>query len=65
MMPHNDHDAAQCYECKVCWYVYDPSQGDDVAQIAAGTPFMQLPETWMCPECEGPKLGFLPVIADD
>lgn len=57
--------SGQCFECKVCWYVYDPNQGDDVAQIPAGTPFAQLPETWICPECDGPKLGFLPVIAEN
>lgn len=56
--------STQCYECKVCWYVYNPSQGDDIAQIPAGTPFAKLPETWICPECDGPKLGFLPVMAE-
>ena len=55
---------SQCFECKVCWYVYDPDIGDDVAQIPAGTPFDKLPETWICPGCDGPKFGFLPVIED-
>jgi len=63
-MVHSENQMAQRYECKVCWYVYDPSVGDDVGQIPAGTSFKQLPETWLCPECDGPKLGFLPVIAD-
>ena len=26
-------------ECKVCWYVYDPAEGDVVWQIPPGTPF--------------------------
>ncbi|MCU7925204.1 MAG: [NiFe]-hydrogenase assembly chaperone HybE [Candidatus Thiodiazotropha sp. (ex Dulcina madagascariensis)] len=30
-------------ECKICWYVYDPAEGDDYWQIPPGTPFSQLP----------------------
>ena len=29
-------------ECKVCWYVYDPAQGDPVWQIPVGTPFLRV-----------------------
>ena len=39
-------------ECGVCWWVYDPEQGDDVWHIAPGTPFAQLPEHWRCPHCD-------------
>ena len=46
-------------ECKICWYVYDPAIGDDYWQIAAGTPFSELPEHWHCPECDGDKNQFL------
>ena len=46
-------------ECKICWYVYDPEQGDDYWQIAAGTPFSQLPGHWTCPECDGNKNDFM------
>ncbi|MGL4859849.1 MAG: hydrogenase expression/formation C-terminal domain-containing protein [Enterobacteriaceae bacterium] len=48
-----------CMECKTCWWVYDPSQGDDVWQIAPGTPFRLLPDYWRCPGCDGDKQGFL------
>jgi len=51
------------YECKVCWHVYDPAEGDDVWQIPAGTPFAELPEHWSCPNCSTPKADFL--VADD
>ncbi|MGI2259353.1 rubredoxin [Shewanella sp. GXUN23E] len=51
-------------ECKICWYVYDPALGDDYWQIAAGTPFAQLPGDWRCPECDGDKSGFM-VLSDD
>ncbi len=48
-------------ECGVCWYVYDPRQGDDYWQIPPGTPFDALPEYWSCPRCDGPRSGFLVV----
>ena len=28
-------------ECRICWHVYDPEQGDELGQIAAGTPFAE------------------------
>jgi len=46
-------------ECKICWHVYDPAQGDDYWQIPPGTPFAKLPEHWSCPECDGNKIDFM------
>ena len=46
-------------ECGVCWWVYDPAEGDAVAQIPPGVPFAQLPEDWRCPNCDAPKSRFL------
>lgn len=46
-------------ECKICWYVYDPRQGDDYWQIPPGTPFSQLPAHWSCPNCDGSKRDFM------
>lgn len=51
------------FECKVCWYVYDPQSGDDVWQIEPGTPFPALPSHWTCPQCGNPKDHFL--VHDD
>ncbi len=50
-------------ECRICWYVYDPAQGDEVAQIPAGTPFTALPDDWHCPQCDSGKQMFL--VLDD
>ncbi len=47
------------FECGVCWHVYDPAEGDDVAQIPSGTPFDALPEDWRCPTCDGPKHKYM------
>lgn len=47
------------YECTVCGYVYDPEIGDPSQDIAPGTPFEDLPEDWVCPECGAPKDAFV------
>lgn len=51
-------DAARL-ECKICWHVYDPAEGDSVWQIPPGTAFADLPEHWSCPQCGAAKQGFL------
>lgn len=48
-------------ECKICWFVYDPAEGDDDAQVDPGTSFLELPESWRCPRCDGPQSNFLPI----
>lgn len=39
------------YECTACSYVYDPAEGDPEAGVARGTPFDELPDDWVCPDC--------------
>lgn len=51
-------------ECKICWTVYDPAEGDPVWQIAPGTPFTQLPAHWRCPVCDGAHDQFMVVLED-
>jgi [NiFe] hydrogenase assembly HybE family chaperone len=46
-------------ECGVCWWVYDPALGDEARQIAPGTPFRLLPDTWNCPNCSTEKHKFM------
>ena len=50
-------------ECKICWHVYDPAEGDAYWQIPPGTPFSELPEHWTCPECDADKSGFMVIEA--
>ncbi len=52
-------DDATCLECKICWWVYDPAEGDPVWQIAPGTPFSALPGHWRCPVCDGDARQFM------
>lgn len=40
------------YICLVCGYVYDPEKGDPSQEIAPGTSFEDLPDTWVCPLCK-------------
>lgn len=44
-----------------CGYVYDPMLGDASQGIAPGTPFEDLPEDWMCPQCALDKSVFTKV----
>ncbi len=44
--------------CTVCGYVYDPEEGDPEGGIAAGTPFEELPDGWVCPVCGAEKDAF-------
>jgi rubredoxin len=52
-------DAAAKLECGICWWVYDPDEGDAQAHVVPGTPFAALPAQWHCPNCEAPKHKFM------
>jgi rubredoxin len=39
------------YKCRVCGYVYSPLRGEPHNGIPTGTPFDDLPETYLCPVC--------------
>ena len=60
-MPDGRLAAATRLECRICWYVYDPEQGDDVEQVPPGTPFADLPDDWRCPQCDAEPDTFLPL----
>ena len=48
------------YECP-CGYIYDPQEGDYEHGIEPGTPFEDLPETWVCPRCGAEKEYFVKI----
>lgn len=48
------------YVCTVCGWVYDPAIGDPENGIEPGTPFADLPDDWVCPECGLGKEVFEP-----
>ena len=49
------------YQCR-CQYVYDPEKGDPTQGIPPGTPFADVPETWVCPLCGLAKSYFLKMV---
>jgi rubredoxin len=48
----------QKWKCTVCGYIYDPEKGDPDSGIVSQTPFEDLPETWVCPQCGAAKDDF-------
>ena len=46
------------WQCMACGYVYDPEKGDPEIGIDPGTPFEDLPDDWICPECAVSKKAF-------
>ncbi len=46
-------------ECKICWWVYDPTEGDPTWQIPPGVAFQDLPSHWRCPQCDGAADQFM------
>jgi rubredoxin len=55
--------ANDMYLCQVhnCGYVYDPDRGDPKRNIAPGTAFADLPDSWKCPICGAHKHMFKPL----
>lgn len=39
------------YRCKLCGYIYSPMRGEPHNGIPEGTPFDELPDTYVCPVC--------------
>jgi rubredoxin len=39
------------YLCVACGYIYDPERGEPKQGIPPGTPFQDLPESYICPVC--------------
>ena len=53
------------YKCNICGYVYDPELGDPELEIAPGTPFEAIDESWVCPICGAKKPDFSPYTEPD
>ncbi len=43
------------YKCSVCGYIYEPEKGDPDGGIKPGTPFGEIPDSWVCPICGATK----------
>jgi len=51
----------QKWNCTICNYVYDPAVGDAANGVAPGTPFEEIPDGWVCPQCGMGKDMFEPI----
>jgi rubredoxin len=49
------------WQCIVCGWVYDEAQGDPEHGIAPGTPWTDVPDGFVCPECGVAKDQFVMV----
>ena len=45
------HEVMDKYVCILCGFIYDPEDGDPIAEVPPGTAFEDLPEGWVCPAC--------------
>lgn len=44
--------------CVVCGWIYDEEMGDPDSGLAPGTPWDEVPESWVCPDCGAGKEDF-------
>jgi len=49
------------FQCTHCFTIYDEAAGDVENNIAAGTSFSDLPESYHCPLCESGKNNFVAI----
>lgn len=47
--------------CMHCGYVYDEADGDPDHGYPPGTRFVDLPDSWSCPDCTSTKADFIPL----
>ena len=50
--------AGRTFVCSVCGYVFEEANGDPKGNIAPGTNWEDVPESWVCPICGAPKAVF-------
>ena len=46
------------WQCVVCGFIYDETEGFPEECIAPGTSWEDVPEDWICPDCGVGKLDF-------
>jgi len=58
VIAHCHRNEMKVYKCVVCGFVYDEAAGDPEHDIAPGTLWQDVPESWSCPECGVSKADF-------
>lgn len=49
---------ARVWKCLLCAFVYEEAEGDPDGGVAPGTPWEDVPDDWVCPECGAAKSLF-------
>ncbi len=44
-------DLGPSMQCSVCQWIYDPAKGEPLQDVAPGTPWSEVPDNFLCPEC--------------
>jgi rubredoxin len=57
--------AQTAHQCPHCFTIYDDSFGDLLQNVPAGVLFADLPDTYICPTCEAPKVEFEEIILSE
>ena len=60
----NTQTESECMLCTVCQWIYDPKQGEENQGVAAGTPWSEVPDYFLCPDCGLGKDVFEPVAQE-
>lgn len=51
MVAMPDQPDQEKHRCVVCGYMYVAALGDIEGDVDPGTPFDEIPDTWVCPIC--------------
>lgn len=51
-------DGAKAWHCELCGFVYQESEGLPSENIPPGTPWADVPEDFLCPDCSATKSDF-------
>lgn len=61
------NQALRKWQCTVCGFIYDEEEGWPEDGIQPGTPWDQVPASWVCPDCGATKSDFnmVPIMEDN
>lgn len=62
--PVKNTPGTRMWQCLLCAFVYDETKGIPHEGIAPGTPWEDVPETWVCADCSASKSDFQMVLVE-
>ena len=52
------YEPVKKWQCIICGFIYDEEKGIPEDGIPSGTPWNDIPDEWMCPDCGVGKEDF-------